>query len=268
MKSTDRGKTWTNITGNLPGKHDTWSIIQDHVNGNLLFVGTEFGLFVSIDGGQKWTMLRGGMPLVQVRDMTVQRRENDLVLGTFGRGFYVLDDYSALRDISSAALAEDTRIFPLRDAYLYNLLDQTPAGSAGLGLLSGLWSAPNPPFGAVFTYHVRQALPTDQKLVLTITDENRRLIRRLDLDGSPGLRRTAWNLRAEVPAATDQGQGAAGLGGRGGGGGAGAAGGGRGFQQGPLVEPGRYRATLGRMSGDIVTPIGQPQTFGVVQVGQ
>ena len=266
VKSTDRGKTWTNITGNLPAKHDTWAIVQDHVNGNLLFVGTEFGLFVSFDGGQKWTMLRGGMPLAQIRDLAVQRRENDLVLGTFGRGFYVLDDYSALREVSTAALAEDARIFPLRDAYLYNLLDQAPAGSAGLGLLSGLWSAPNPPFGAVFTYHVRQALPTDQKLVLTITDENGRMIRRLDLDGTPGLRRTAWNLRGEPPAATDQGQGAAGRGGRrrrwrwrGGG---------RGGQQGPLVEPGRYRATLGRLSGDIVTPIGQPQSFGVVQVGQ
>ena len=262
VKSTDRGKTWTNITGNLPAKHDTWAIVQDHVNGNLLFVGTEFGLFVSFDGGQKWTMLRGGMPLAQIRDLAVQRRENDLVLGTFGRGFYVLDDYSALREVSAASLAEDARIFPLRDAYLYNLLDQAPAGSAGLGLLSGLWSAPNPPFGAVFTYHVRQALPTDQKLVLTITDENGRMIRRLEnLDGTPGLRRTAWNLRGEPPAATDQGQGAGGRGGRGGGGG-----GGRGVQQGPLVEPGRYRATLGRLSGDIVTPIGQAQAFGVVVV--
>jgi photosystem II stability/assembly factor-like uncharacterized protein len=263
VKSTDRGKTWTNITGNLPAKHDTWAIIQDHVNGNLLFAGTEFGVFVSFDGGQKWTMLRGGMPLAQIRDMTVQKRENDLVLGTFGRGFYVLDDYSALRDLTPAALSEDARLFPLRDAYLYNLLDQAPAGSAGLGLLSGLWSAPNPPFGAVFTYHVGQALPSGQQLVLTITDENGRVIRTLGLDETPGLRRTAWNLRGEAPAATEQGQGAAGgRGGRGGGGG------GRGgqAQQGPLVEPGRYRATLGRRSGDIVTPIGQAQTFGVVDI--
>jgi photosystem II stability/assembly factor-like uncharacterized protein len=263
VKSTDRGKTWTNITGNLPAKHDTWSIIQDHINGNLLFVGTEFGLFVSFDGGQKWTMLRGGMPLTQVRDMTVQKRENDLVLGTFGRGFYILDDYSALREISPAALNEEARLFPLRDAYLFNLLDQAPAGSAGLGLLSGLWSAPNPPFGAVFTYHVGQALPSGQELVLTITDDNGRMIRRLVVNGTPGLRRTAWNLRAEPPAPTDQGQGA-GRGGRGGGGG----GGGRGGQpqQGPLVEPGRYRATLGRMSGEVVTPIGAPQGFQVGDV--
>ena len=122
VKSTDRGRTWTNISSDLPAKHDVWSIIQDHVNGNLLFAGTEFGVFASVDGGQHWVQLKGGMPPAQVRDMTVQKRENDLVLATFGRGFYILDDYSALRDITPATLAEDARLFPLRDAYLYNLL--------------------------------------------------------------------------------------------------------------------------------------------------
>ena len=102
-------------------------------------------------------MLKGGMPLVQVRDMTVQKRENDLVLGTFGRGFYVLDDYSALRDISSAALAEDARIFPLRDAYL-STCSIKHLQDPRVSVCSRAWSAPNPPFGAVFTYHVRQAL--------------------------------------------------------------------------------------------------------------
>ena len=263
VKSTDRGKTWTNITGNLPDKHDTWAIIQDHVNGNLLFVGTEFGLFTSVDGGKSWVQLRGGLPLIQVRDMTVQKRETDLVLGTFGRGFYVLDDYSALREMTPEALAEEARIFPLRDAVMFSQVGQAPAGSAGVGRLSGLWSAANPPYGAVFTYHVRQALPADQKLVLTITDDAGRPVRRLDLDGTPGIRRVAWNLRGEAPA-QPQGQGAAGRGGAGGGQQFGGRGGGRGAQGGPLVEPGRYRATLGKLSGDIVTPIGQPQSFGVV----
>jgi hypothetical protein len=234
------------------------------VNGNLLFVGTEFGLFTSIDGGKSWVQLRGGMPLIQVRDLTVQKRETDLVFATFGRGFYVLDDYSALREVTPEALADEARIFPLRDAVMFNQVGQAPAGSAGVGRLSGLWSAPNPPYGAVFTYHVRQALPPDQKLVLSITDDTGKPVRRLDLDGTPGLRRVAWNLRADAPAAP-QGQGAAG---RGAGGGAaqpfGGRGGGRGQQGGPLVEPGRYRATLGKLSGDIVTPIGQPQAFGVV----
>jgi photosystem II stability/assembly factor-like uncharacterized protein len=268
VKSTDRGKTWTNITGNLPAKHDTWSIIQDHVNSNLLFVGTEFGLFTSLDGGKEWIQLKGGMPPAQVRDMTVQKRENDLVLATFGRGFYILDDYSALRDITPAALTpltDDARLFTLRDAYLYNLLGLAPAGSAGQSPLSGLWRAENPPFGAVFTYHVRQDLPADAKLVLTISDETGKLIRRLDLEKTAGLRRVAWNLRTEPPVAAP---GAAATG-RGGGGAAGgrAGFGGRGTLA-PLVEAGRYRATLGRMVGDIVTPIGSAQTFTVVQIAQ
>ncbi|HSC28381.1 MAG TPA: hypothetical protein VLD67_13965 [Vicinamibacterales bacterium] len=267
VRSTDRGRTWTNITGNLPDKHDVWSIIQDHENGNLLFAGTEFGLFVSVDGGARWVMLRGGMPLAQVRDMTVQRRENDLVLATFGRGFYVLDDYSPLREIAPETLAEDARLFPLRDAYLFNQTGLAPAGSAGIATLSGNTTVENPPFGAVFTYHVKEAPPSDTKLVLAITDDQGRPVRRLDLEGGPGLRRVAWNLRRDQPEAP-QGEGAAGRGGERGGQAAAGRGRGRGGQQAPLVEPGRYRATLGRMTGDIVTPFGPTQTFSVVTLVQ
>ena len=269
VKSTDRGRTWTNISSDLPPKHDVWSIIQDHVNGNLLFAGTEFGVFTSVDGGQHWIQLKGGMPPAQVRDMTVQKRENDLVLATFGRGFYVLDDYSALRDITPATLNEDARLFPLRDAVLFNLLGLAPAGSAGLSPLSGLWRAENPPFGAVFTYHVRQELPADAKLVLTISDDAGRPVRRMDIDKGAGLRRVAWNLRMDPPAPPAPGSPeAAAAAGRGGQAGRGGFGGGRGGNQGALVQPGRYRATLGRMVGDIVTPIGAPQSFGVVQIPQ
>ena len=80
-RSDDRGRTWTNITGNLPEKHDVWAIAQDHINGNLLFAGTEFGLFFTVDGGRQWTQLRGGMPPMQVRDLQLQRRESDVVHG-------------------------------------------------------------------------------------------------------------------------------------------------------------------------------------------
>jgi hypothetical protein len=259
VKSADRGRTWTNITGNLPDRHDAWTIAQDHVNGNLLFVGTEFALFVSVDAGQQWTPLRGGMPPIQVRDMAVQRRENDLVLATFGRGFYILDDYSALREITPQSLSEDARLFPLRDAYLFNQLGLSPAGSAGLTPLSGLWAAPNPPFGAVFTYSVKTALPNDATLVLTITDDAGRQIRRMDVDKAAGLRRVAWNLRSDPPPPSESGQAAAGRG----------AGGGRGgAAPGALVQPGTYRATLGRRTGDSVTAIGPAQTFRVVAIAQ
>ena len=260
VKSTDRGNTWTNITANLPDKHDTWAIAQDHVNGELLFLGTEFALFTSVDGGKQWVPLKGGMPPAQIRDIAIQKRENDLVLGTFGRGFYVLDDYSPLREITPAALAEEARLFPLRDAYLFNPLGLSPAGSAGLTPLSGLWAAPNPPFGAVLTYNVKQALPADARLVVTITDDSGRQIRRMDVEKTTGLRRVAWNLRGDPVADGD------GRGGRGAGGGRG---GGRGGQpQGALVTPGTYRATLGRQVGDQVTPIGASQTFRVVPVAQ
>jgi hypothetical protein len=256
VRSSDRGRTWIDITGNLPEKHDVWTIVQDHANGNLLFVGTEFAVFVSVDAGRRWTPLSGGMPPIQIRDMTIQRRETDLVLATFGRGFYILDDYSALREITPASLAEDARLYPLRDAYLFNPLGLSPAGSAGLGPMSGLWTAPNPPFGAVFTYSVKETLPADAALVLTITDGGGRQIRRLDISKTAGLRRVPWNLRGEPPAPPVGGRGQGAGGGRGG------------PPQGALVTPGTYRATLGRRVGEAVTTIGAPQTFRVVQLAQ
>jgi photosystem II stability/assembly factor-like uncharacterized protein len=263
VKSADRGRTWTNITANLPDRHDAWTIAQDHVNSNLLFVGTEFALFVSVDGGRQWTPLTGGMPPAQVRDMSVQRRETDLVLATFGRGFYILDDYSALREITPQALTEEARLFPLRDAYLFNPLGLSPAGSAGLSPLSGLWAAPNPPFGAVFTYNVKATPAGDATLVLTISDDTGRQIRRMDVDRNAGLRRVAWNLRTDPPA------GAPAAGGRGGGGGGGGQFGGRGGAAlGTLVAPGTYRATLGLKTGDNVAPLGPSQTFRVVAIPQ
>jgi len=256
VKSTDRGRTWTSIASNLPDRHDVWSVIQDHINANLLFAGTEFGLFTSIDGGGSWVQLKGGIPTIQVRDMAVQRRENDLVLGTFGRGFYVLDDYSPLREITPPALMEEARLFPLRDAYLFNPVGLAPAGTAGIGAMAGNWTSPNPPYGAVLTYNVKDTLASDAKLVITIADDTGRQVRRLEVDKQPGLRRIAWNLRGDPPpAGSNQAQGR-GFGGRGG------------PPQGPLVAPGRYRATLSKLLGDTVTAIGPSQSFTVVQIAQ
>jgi len=261
VKSGDRGRTWTNITANLPDRHSAWSIIQDHENGNLLFLGTEFGVFASFDGGARWVQLKGGLPPIQVRDMTVQRREDDLVLATFGRGFYILDDYSPLRELTPEALTEDARLFPLRDALSFSQTGLAPAGTAGLGPLAGNWTAPNPPFGAVFTYSVGKALPADAKLVLTITDDAGAQVRRLELDKAVGLKRVAWNLRGESPAAsggraTQAGPQAAGA----------FAGFGRG--QAPAAAAGRYRATLGTLVGDKVTPLGSPRTFHLTVLPQ
>ena len=244
MKSTDRGRTWTSIAGNLPARSGAWSIVQDHVDGSLLFAGLEFGVYFTKDGGGTWTALKGGIPTTQARDLEIHKRESDLVVGSFGRGAYVLDDYTALRDVTTQSLSQEAALFRLRDAYLYNELGQVRAA----------WGDPetaNPPFGAIFTYHVGKAPVGDAKLVLVITDDGGKPVRRLDLSNGPGMHRIAWNLRGETPAQAEGAQG-----GRGGGG--------RGGQQVPLVEPGRYRATIARLSGETTTPIGDTQLFNVV----
>ena len=262
VKSVDRGRTWTFIGGDLPDRHDVWAIAQDHVNPDLLFAGTEFGLFITLDGGTRWTQLKGGLPITQVRDLTIQKRDNDLVIATFGRGFYILDDYSPLREITPNALDEDAHLFSVRDAYLFEPLGQAPAGAAGLGPMAGNWTAPNPPFGAVFTFNLKADVPSDAKLVVTISDDRGKQVRRFDVPKRGGLRRVAWDLRGEPPA--DRSGEARGRG---------AAGGGdddelpapdRGARQGPLVAPGRYRAQLGKQVGADVTPLGGAQTFTVV----
>jgi hypothetical protein len=163
----------------------------------------------------------------------------------------VLDDYSALREVGAAALNEEARLFPLRNAYQFSTLTQFRATGDD-------WTADNPPYGAVFTYHVRQDLPADTRLVLTITDPAGRQIRRLDLDKTAGLRRIAWNLTSDPPAGAPDPAAGRGGGGRGGGRGGG----------GPAVALGRYVATLGRMTGETVTTIGPAQSFMVIPLGE
>jgi len=304
VKSTDRGRTWTNITGNLTGRHNVWTIAQDHMNGDLLFVGTEFGLFVTVDGGKVWTQLKGGLPITQVRDLTLHKRESDVVLGTFGRGFYVLDDYSALREINATTLGDDARLFPLRHAYAFTPGGVAPAGAAGVLAISGNYSTPNPPVGAWITYHVKTAVPATEKLVLTISDNTGKQVRRCELERTAGLRRFVWNLNGDpvaAPAGGGRGGAGGGRGGAGGGrdggggappaaaldsaaaapaapamtactggqGGGGFGGGGRGGGAAATRVPtGVYRASIGRLSGTTVTPLGPSQAFSVLPLLQ
>ena len=261
VRSTDKGRNWTSISGNLPARSGVWSIVQDHVSGNLLFAGLEFGVWFTVDGGQSWTQLKGGIPTTQARDLTIQRHENDLVVGTFGRGAFILDDYSALRDLTPAGLADEARLLPLRDAYLFEELGQQAAAWGNI-------VTPNPPVGATLTYTVGRATEGDAKLVMTIADDTGKQVRRFDVPKTAGLNRATWNLRADAPPAEGRGGGRGGDPGDPAGGGeqqqAGPGGGRGGPPQGPLVSPGRYRATLGRQSGETVTPVGAAQSFQVV----
>ena len=205
-----------------------------------------------------WTQLEGGIPTAQARDLEIQKRANDLVVGTFGRGAYILDDYTALRDVTAQTLASEAWLFPLRDAFQFDTLNQIQASW-------GDPSTPNPPYGAIFTLSVGQAPAADGKLVLTIADDTGKQIRRMDVPKTVGVHRVAWDLRGEAPPpAAGQTEGERG--------GAGAAAapqfGGRGRPGGPAATPGRYRATLGKQTGDTVTPIGQPQAFFVVPLAR
>ncbi|MFH0895807.1 MAG: glycosyl hydrolase [Bacteroidota bacterium] len=222
LKSADKGKTWTSLSAGLPPNGTVHTLQQDFVNPDLLFAGTEFGVFFTLDGGIKWQKLNAGMPDIQVRDLVIQKRECDLVAATFGRGFYIIDDYSALRtyakDTNKASL-----IFPVKDARLY--LPNDIKGQQG----ATYYSAENPSFGAVFTYYLKKAPKTlkavrQQKedelfkegkpipqptiddlrkeesetapyLTFIITDESGLIIRRINTPAQGGMNRISWDLR-------------------------------------------------------------------------
>ena len=292
VRSNDRGRTWTNITGDLPALHTAWSIQQDHIAPNLLFLGTEFGVFFTVDAGAHWVKLKGGIPPTQAREIQIQKRESDLVIGTFGRGFWVLDDYSALREVTAEAMGEEVRLFPMRHAYQFTPWGLAQDGSAGLGTLGGNHTMPNPPYGAVLTYNVRENLPADVTLVANVMNPQGTQVRRLTLAKTAGLHRTYWNLGldpgvAGAPAETyvvppddasaDERQAGQGAGGQGAGAqGAGRAAGppapvaqqgGRGGRGGGAqAQPGRYRVVIGKLVGETFTPIGQPQFVQVLEL--
>ena len=231
LKSTNRGRSWKSISDGLPERHLVWRLVQDHVNPNLLFVGTEFGVFFSIDGGDGWTKLSGGLPNISFRDLVIQQRENDLVGATFGRSFYVLDDYSPLRQLTAEDLESDIMLFPVRDALWY--IQRMPLGEMQAGSKSSqgdaFYLAPNPPFGAVITYYLPESLKTAKErrlerekeieqeggdtpypgwdalreeareetpaVVLTVRDETGKVVRRLEGPTGAGMHRVAWDLR-------------------------------------------------------------------------
>jgi hypothetical protein len=154
LKSSDKGHSWSSISSNLPKDETVHSIQQDFINPDLLFVGTEFSFYFSNDGGKIWVKLSGGMPSIPVRDIAIQKRESDLAVATFGRGFYIMDDYSPLRSVTKELLQKDAYIFAVKDALMY-IPSDTKYGQG-----STYFVAKNPDFGAVFTYYLKDAPKT------------------------------------------------------------------------------------------------------------
>jgi len=231
-RTTDLGRSWTAIHGDLPKRGSVYTIAEDHVDRNLLFAGTEFGVFFTIKGGQTWMPLKNGLPTIAVRDIEIQRRESDLVLGTFGRGFYVLDNYSPLRHFRKEQLEEPAVILPIKESLVF--MERFPYGLRSKGHQgSSFYAAPNPPVGAVFSIYLRDELKSrkqkrrdeeKEKLknneriayppidslrledeeepphyLLTIRDEMGNVVRHLEAGTSAGLQRFVWDFRYPTP---------------------------------------------------------------------
>lgn len=156
LMSKDRGRTWTSITGNLPERGTVYTIAQDHKVESLLFCGTEFGMYTSLDAGAHWIKMGAGLPTIGIRDIAIQRRENDIVLASFGRGFYVLDDYTPLRTMSEEILDKESHLFPTKKALMY--VESNPLGLRGVGSQgASLYTAENPQYGTHFTFYLKNA---------------------------------------------------------------------------------------------------------------
>ena len=226
--SHDKGKSWKSISNDLPERTLLWRIVQDHIKPELLFMATEFGIYFSPDAGTNWVQLKGGLPVISFRDLAIQKRENDLVGASFGRGFYILDDYSPLREITTNKLKEEALLFEPRDAWWYierQVLGGTSKGSQG----DSYFRADNPPFGVTFTTYLKADFPSlkekrQQKekiakkenlpisfpewdslvaelneeapqLLIQITDSNNNFVRSIEAPNKKGLNRVSWNLQ-------------------------------------------------------------------------
>jgi photosystem II stability/assembly factor-like uncharacterized protein len=276
LRSTDRGRRWQSVSGDLPERGSVYAIAEDPVDPDLLFAGTEFGVYFTKDGGEHW-MEVGGLPTIAVRDLAIQERENDLVLATFGRGFWVLDDYTPLRHATHEVLARDGHIFPIRDALLYM---EQERGREYQG--ASYWWADNPEFGATISYFVKDGIRTieqqrqaaerdareagdpvrypsfeemraedreeDPYLLFTIAKPDGEVVRRLTTRPGSGINRIAWDLRYAASGPVDVSD----------------------FDPfddaptGPFVAPGTYQVSMAKVVDGVPTELAGPTSFEVV----
>jgi photosystem II stability/assembly factor-like uncharacterized protein len=268
IKSTNLGKKWTSLAETLPENHLVWRIVQDHVKKDLMFIGTEFGVFFTVNGGKKWVELEGGIPTISTRDVKIQRRENDLVVGTFGRGIYILDDYAPLRELTEASMQEDALLFSPSRPVKWFQLDRNHTRTDG----DDRFIAKNPEHGATLTYFLKDSLLTtkevrkeaEKKLIedekypkypsweaieaelqeakptvyLEITDADGQFVNRVSGKTKKGLHRITWDMSyASATAVTDP----------------------EATQRGGLTAmPGKYTATLYQRVGSTVSQLAEP----------
>lgn len=282
FKSTNRGRSWESIAGDLPEETIVWVVKQDRIDPNLLFIGTEYGLYFSQNGGENWTKLKRGVPNIPFRDIELHPREDDLVGATFGRGFYILDDYSCLRNLNEAVESTTNTLFEVRDTWWY--LPSVPMQAKGMPSAgSSSFRSENPPFGAMFTYYLadlpltkkekrkqkekelraeeasipfpgwaslrEESIEGQPKVLLLVKDEAGNPVRWIEGPKGKGLHRINWDLRFPSPSPVRFAQPGS-------------------FRppwasepQGPLAAPGVYSVQLFIAHNGALNPQGEAQTF-------
>jgi photosystem II stability/assembly factor-like uncharacterized protein len=271
LKSTNKGKSWSLINGDLPERLLIWRLVQDHINKELLFAATEYGIYFTNNGGQNWIQLKGNVPTISFRDLTIQRRENDLVAASFGRGFFVLDDISPLREFKTSMLSDEATLFPIKDAYWYK--ETSRVGSQG----DNEYKAPNAPYGARFTYFMsdklkslsatRKAKEKENKsagfadwdtlekeknqapiqILLVIKDVKGNIVNTVKGTNKKGFNRVNWRLNYPSKRGERLNQKGDGF-----------------SRDGMLVTPGTYSATLVKRVDGISTVLQAAKTFQVI----
>jgi hypothetical protein len=176
-------------------------VIREHPRvPSLLFVGNEIGAYYSGNGGRSWSRLQYNLPTVPVHDIKIHPRENDLVIGTHGRGIYIIDDITPLERLADAERVERMYLFPVKPVTLFNYNNSIPGGTRGAGALGERsYSAPNPPYGSTLTYYIKDSLPKGRTLTLAIYDSASKKIRDLTVNTKPGMHRATWDLRLGPP---------------------------------------------------------------------
>ena len=278
-KSKNKGFTWQKLTNNLPDNTILWRLVQDHKNKNLLFLGTEFGVYFTNNGGDEWIKLKGGLPNISVRDIAIQKNENDLVLGTFGRGIYVLDDYSSLRTFNSKAM--NSELFTPRNGYWYKQ-KRILGGGRKAAQGDNYFVADNPPFGIEFTYYLNEKILSKKKIreknekksekenqiievpnweilenekkeinpaiwIFIYSDNN--IIKKVKAKNKKGLTRVSWNLSSESQSTISKNN----------------------FnreESGSMVNPGEYSAQLFKQIEGEYISISDKKTFKVDQISE
>ncbi|HEY4491913.1 MAG TPA: glycosyl hydrolase, partial [Acidobacteriota bacterium] len=253
-----------------------------------LFAGTEFGVFFSMNSGKRWTQLKGGIPVIAVRDLAIQKRENDLVVATFGRGFYILDDITPLRLLTETSLDQELLSYPVKESWMF--IPEEPLGLPEKSFQGhSFFTAPNPPAGAVFTYYLKEEIKTRKKarqekekelikeekdvfypswedlreedreeepaIAITVTDEEGNVVRRITGPATAGFHRVSWDLRypattpVQLETKSDEDDP---------------------FTPkpiGPLAAPGTYKVTIAKRVESALTPIGESQSFQATALG-